>query len=540
MMEEHPAVSVHFKRALEYIGLQQVPSAITELESALRIDPKHAPSRRNLALCLESQRRFAQAADELTAWLACAAGDERQYEESVRERLQALKRAAATTPAQPPPAASGAWSKRLADTLIVLAIAGLAGRLVWTQFFRKTSGDGTATSWGAGADEGARLSAGRVARGEGADKDKKMMRPVSVAEVLSRGNLVAAWEGHTNSVYSVSVAPDGRTAVTASADGTLRRWDVTTGRALGTWKRGQDWTKAFAVHSPDGTAVFAAGEGLSLWAADDGRNLAQWKGDGSMACAVAVSPGGVLGLTAGYGDAITLWNLDSTQRLARWYGHPPPLFALAFSPDGRTALSGGSDGTVRRWDVAKGEELASWEGHSAVVNAVAFSPDGQWAFSGANDRTVAKWRVATGAREASWNETGGGVACLAVSPNGKAVLTGTDQGFLSLWRADSGTRLAAWEGHTGVVRAVVFAKDGLTALSGGDDNMVKRWNISEALGALARAPKPAPPTNILVDIPKAARKHLREKAPKAQLEAIKGLRPTRIRASQISHPGQGD
>ena len=47
---------------------------------------------------------------------------------------------------------------------------------------------------------------------------------------------VAEWTGHTDRVSSVVLHPDGKRAISASWDATIRTWEIASGKCLGTWK----------------------------------------------------------------------------------------------------------------------------------------------------------------------------------------------------------------------------------------------------------------------------------------------------------------
>jgi WD40 repeat protein len=73
---------------------------------------------------------------------------------------------------------------------------------------------------------------------------------------LDTGQEILRFEGHGASLYSVAVAPDGRTVLTASADRTARLWDVSSGLEL----------RRFVMDGPVHAVVFTADSAM-VWTA---------------------------------------------------------------------------------------------------------------------------------------------------------------------------------------------------------------------------------------------------------------------------------
>jgi hypothetical protein len=72
--------------------------------------------------------------------------------------------------------------------------------------------------------------------------------------------------GHTGGVLSVAVTADGRTAVSAGDDGTVRVWDLTTGTETRALTGHTDWVRSVAVTADGRTAVSAGDDGtVRVW-----------------------------------------------------------------------------------------------------------------------------------------------------------------------------------------------------------------------------------------------------------------------------------
>lgn len=339
--------------------------------------------------------------------------------------------------------------------------------------------------------------------------------------------------GHTRSVSSVSFNADGSMIATGSGhdgmgDKIIRIWNVRSGCLqstfkvpLGRWIKDDFKTFADVVsYSSDGKTLASASEDgtIRLWDVESGKPrattfeghrgvqtsepLREYSIDGFV---LAYSPDGKTIATSSRDDlakdtTIQLWDaLTCKHKATLTTEHCETIVSIAFSPDNWTVGGGDKEGTVYLWDTTNGELKTTLTGHGKeYVFSIAFSPDGRTLASGvrsSGNGEVYLWDVVSGECKASLNRLKG-VSSVAFSPDGSVLAVGGKD--VTLWdvhkilhqspddmpiyAADefdkTGRHKATLKGHTGYINSVAFSPDGRTLASGSIDGTILLWDIN--------------------------------------------------------------
>jgi WD40 repeat protein len=114
---------------------------------------------------------------------------------------------------------------------------------------------------------------------------------------------------HNSGITSIAISPDGRYAISASWDNTMKLWELSSGTEI----------RRFAGHT-------------------------------STVSSLAFSSNGSFALSGSHDNTMKLWDVSNGVEVHSFVGHSYSISSVAFSPDGRYVYSGSGDRTLKMWD----------------------------------------------------------------------------------------------------------------------------------------------------------------------------------------------
>jgi len=130
------------------------------------------------------------------------------------------------------------------------------------------------------------------------------------------------FEGHEHNVYAVHFSPDGQYIVSGSARD-MRLWDVVSGREISRFEHPEGAYVNSVAFSPNGRhAMSACDDGsLRLWGLKENSELSRWKAHSGAVRSVAFSADGALIASAGDDNSVRVWRSS----LGVFPGHVGPV-----------------------------------------------------------------------------------------------------------------------------------------------------------------------------------------------------------------------
>ncbi|GMI41072.1 hypothetical protein TeGR_g3739 [Tetraparma gracilis] len=187
--------------------------------------------------------------------------------------------------------------------------------------------------------------------------------------------------GHSHFVSDVVISSDGQFALSGSWDGTLRLWEINSGRT----------TRRFVGHSKDVLSVAFSVDNRQIVSGSRDKSIKLWNTLGEckftitddchsewVSC-VRFSPSQSVPLivSCGWDKLVKVWSLSNCKLRTNLVGHTGYLNTVTVSPDGSLCASGGKDGTAMLWDLNEGKRLYSLEAGD-IINSLIFSPNRYW------------------------------------------------------------------------------------------------------------------------------------------------------------------
>jgi len=252
-----------------------------------------------------------------------------------------------------------------------------------------------------------------------------------------RAQLLRTFPAHRSSINDLRLLSDRRRFVSASADNTIRLWDLSSGEELQTFEGHETFVNAIAL-SPDEKTLYSG------------------SADG----------------------AIFAWDAETGAKKGEFTGHAGPVNTLHRNPDGQRLVSGASDGTIKIWDTDTQALVNTLEGHNGAINALVITDNGQWIISGGTDRTIRIWDLQTGEELDILEGHDSYINAIAVSPDGRFLFSASADKTLKRWDLETGEVLDTLIGHTSYVNVLTMSRDGQTVTSGSADETVRAWDVA--------------------------------------------------------------
>ncbi|WP_204104703.1 MULTISPECIES: WD40 repeat domain-containing protein [Spirulina sp. CCY15215] len=220
-------------------------------------------------------------------------------------------------------------------------------------------------------------------------------------EIWDRGELKHSLYGHQLDITVIAIAPDGKILATGCEDGSIRLWQMATGKLLGNFSThlifgSHNSAVSHLAFSADGHTLVSTAQDstIKLWDLRTRDRPYTLKLFSSYAL---LSPVGLILAAIAWQGKIQLWELNLEKKTNHAFctfdDRTYSTSVLTFSPYGRILLSGGRDGKISFWDVYGRSQFHELSGHESAIDSLVLNSSGDRLISTDRGKVIKIWEV---------------------------------------------------------------------------------------------------------------------------------------------------
>lgn len=300
---------------------------------------------------------------------------------------------------------------------------------------------------------------------------------------ITHPRLIRVLQGQKSEVWRLALLPDHSTLVSGSKDGSVYLWNVgKASRATGpltqpgrfaAWRFAPD-SQSVVTLEQNGRAMQWSGadfqQGTTLM--ETGRPIAPIR--------AKISPDGKFAAVGSANRLVQVWDLQGGRLLREILASTDDVYPITFLGGGKSlVIRNWDDGSLEEWDLSSGRKRWSWQGQFNDWDlGCAFSPDESQCLTLDFFRGDGRLHDMNTGHDVSFDLKVRQPYYAAFSPDGKRFAASSALGFVKVFETGTFQAVATLSGFMLGVRSVVFTPDG-TRLATTSDGIeaIKLWDV---------------------------------------------------------------
>lgn len=287
---------------------------------------------------------------------------------------------------------------------------------------------------------------------------------------------------HKSKVYSVITTSDNRYVISASADKTIRVWNMAESKLEMVFKEHNKAVRALCITKDDRYIISASYDNtVRIFDLETQSQLCVLEGHTCEVNCVNLTHDNKYIISSSNDSSTLIWSFESKSFLSIIHEYSKVL-CQAISKDDKYLFSGSYDHKITIWNLQEMSEEATMVGHTGCIFSLVVNNANTHLYSGSEDHCIRIWKLEDWTIESILHGHSECVWSLDIDISDRYLVSGSYDKTVRVWDLFERTQKAVLKGHSGSVLSVVISDESRLIISASSDKTVKAWRLSDASG----------------------------------------------------------